>query len=389
MKHKPLVMALAAAAHVVAAAAALAAPASRAADDPPPALASVAVALATAPRAAGYDGVVEALRQTVVAAQVPGAIVALQVKVGDRVRAGQVLLRLDARAAEQQAGAAAAQVQAARAAQDVATKEFERQKLLHQKDYISQAALDRAEAQYRSALAQAAAQQATAGAARTESGFYLVKAPYEGIVSEVAVVLGDMAMPGRPLLTLYDPAALRVTAAVPQTVALRLAAGAAVQAELPAAGAAGTTGAAGAAGTTGAAGAAAALPGNTGGRIQPLRWQVLPALDPATHTVQVRLDLPAGTAAAPGMFARVWLPGATSTGTGAVNGADAARLSVPARAVVRRAELTGVYVIAPDGRPLLRQVRLGPTNGDQVEVLSGLAAGERVALDPQAAARAR
>jgi len=57
--------------------------------------------------------------------------------------------------------------------------------------------------------------------------------------------------------------------------------------------------------------------------------------------------------------------------------------------VVRRAEQTGVYVIAPDGRPLLRQVRLGPANSDQVEVLSGLAAGERVALDPQAAARAR
>jgi hypothetical protein len=131
------------------------------------------------------------------------------------------------------------------------------------------------------------------------------------------------------------------------------------------------------------------LAGDTGGRIKPLRWQVLPALDPATHTVQVRLDLPAGTAAAPGMFARVWLPGATGTGTGTGNGADAARLSVPARAVVRRAELTGVYVVAPDGRPLLRQVRLGPANGDQVEVLSGLAVGERVALDPQAAARAR
>jgi multidrug efflux system membrane fusion protein len=375
MKLKPMLMALAAAAHVMAAAAALPARASRAADDPPLALASVAVAPATAPRAAGHDGVVEALRQTVVAAQVPGAIVALQVKVGDRVRAGQVLLRLDARAAEQQAGAADAQVQAARAAQEVATKEFERQKLLHQKDYISQAALDRAEAQYRSSLAQAAAQQATAGAARTESGFFTVKAPYDGIVSEVAVVLGDMAMPGRPLLTVYDPAALRVTAAVPQTVALRIGTGAAVQAELPAAGTAGTTG------------KGAALAGNTGGRIQPLRWQVLPALDAATHTVQVRLDLPAGTAAAPGMFARVWLPGATGTGTG--QGADAPRLAVPARAVVRRAELTGVYVIAPDGRPLLRQVRLGPASGDQVEVLSGLAAGERVALDPQAAARAR
>src|SRR5690606_36380204 len=72
-------------------------------------------------RADGYDGTVEAVRQTVVAAQVPGAVVALPVKAGDQVKAGQVLLRLDARAAEQQAGAAAAQVLAARAAQDAAT----------------------------------------------------------------------------------------------------------------------------------------------------------------------------------------------------------------------------------------------------------------------------
>jgi len=78
----------------------------------PAALPSVAVASSASAQATGYDGVVEAVRQTAVAAQVPGAVVALQVRAGDRVKAGQVLLRLDARAAEQQAGAAAAQVRA-------------------------------------------------------------------------------------------------------------------------------------------------------------------------------------------------------------------------------------------------------------------------------------
>jgi hypothetical protein len=82
------------------------------------------------------------------------------------------------------------------------------------------------------------------------------------------------------------------------------------------------------------------------------------------------------------MFARAWLPAA-----GAKAGAQ--RMSVPAQAVVRRAELTAVYVIGADGKPLLRQVRLGPQSGDQVEVLAGLAEGERVALQPQAAARVR
>ena len=125
--------------------------------DAPAALASAVVAADSAAPPAGYDGVVEAVRRTVVSAQVPGAVVELLVAAGDRVRAGQVLLRLDARAAEQQAGAAAAQLQAARAADEAATKELDRQRQLFQKHYISQAALDRAEAQYKAAKAQAAA----------------------------------------------------------------------------------------------------------------------------------------------------------------------------------------------------------------------------------------
>jgi multidrug efflux pump subunit AcrA (membrane-fusion protein) len=105
-------------------------------------------------------------------------------------------------------------------------------------------------------------------------------------------------------------------------------------------------------------------------------------VDAATHTVQIRVGLPASTEGlAPGLFARVWLP---LSGNG-----QAARLYVPASAVVRRAEMTGVYVIDAKGAPQLRQVRLGRAQGPTVEVLSGLSAGERIALDPQAAARAQ
>ncbi|HET9206800.1 MAG TPA: efflux RND transporter periplasmic adaptor subunit [Burkholderiaceae bacterium] len=300
---------------------------------------------------AALDGVVQAVRQTTIGAQVPGAVVALPVKAGDTVKAGQVVLRLDARAAEQTAAFGAAQVQAARAAQDAATKEFERQKQLHQTNFISQAALDHAEAQYKAAQAQAAAQLAAAGAARTQSDFHVVRAPYDGVVADVAVVLGDMAMPGRALLTVYDPRSLRVSVAVPQSVAARLSSGQPFQVELP----------------------------GTSTRIAPVKTQLLPTVDPATHTLELRLDLPTGlTGVAPGLFARVWLPVAVQADT---------RLYVPARAVVRRAELTAVYVIGSDGRPLLRQVRLGRTDGDAVEVLAGVSAGERVVLDSQAAGR--
>ncbi len=326
------------------------------------ALDAVPAQAAASAAASAFDGVVEAVRQTVVAAQVSGAVVQLDAKVGDRVKAGQVLLRIDARAADQNAAAGDAQVQAGRAALELASKDFERQKQLFQKSFISQAALERAESEFKSTQAQAHAQLAQAGAARTQSGFYVVRAPFDGVIAEVPVSLGDMAMPGRPLLTLYDPAALRVTAAVPQSIAAQTVAGLAPRIELP------------------------GLPAASAW-LTPAQVQLLPTVDPATHTVQLRADLPAGmTGVSPGMFARLWLPLPRTQG-GA--GLDAVPLSVPLKAIVRRAEMTGLYVLDPSGKPVLRQVRLGRALGDRVEILSGLMAGERVVSDPQAAARTR
>ncbi len=125
------------------------------------------------------------------------------------------------------------------------------------------------------------------------------------------------------------------------------------------------------------------LPGAASPWLTPARWQVLPTADAATHTVPLRADLPAGlTGVTPGQFARLWLPRPAAAGASAA-------VSVPVAAIVRRAEMTGLYVLSPAGKPLLRQVRLGPEDGGRVEVLSGLAAGERVVTDPQAAAQVR
>lgn len=324
------------------------------------------VRAATGAQAYSADGVVEAIRQSVIATQVSGAIVALPVKAGDQVKAGQLLLRLDARAANQEASASRAQVDAARAALAAASKDYEREKLLFAKKYISQAQLDRAEAQYQAASAQANAQIAQAGAVQTQSGFYVINAPYGGVLAEVPVTLGEMAMPGRPLMTIYDPAALRVTATLPQAKAAAMLAGQAARIEFP-------------------------------GLPPAQRWisvakiTVLPVADASTHTVQLRLDLPPGTKGlTPGMFARVSLPLVAGNGAGnaAGNGAsDSARLYVPAKAVFRRAELTAVYVLNAQGKPLLRQVKPGPLVGEEQEILSGVARGEQVALDPMAAAK--
>ncbi len=307
-------------------------------------------AAATA-QASSYDGQVEALRQSVVAAQVPGRVLELNVHAGDSVRAGQVLLRIDAQAAEQSAAASGAQVAAARAQLDVASTELARKRQLAQKSYISQAALEQAESQVRAAQAQVGALSAQAGAARTQTGLHVLRAPFDGVVAQLAVERGDMAMPGRPLLTVYDPAALRVTANVPASVLQGGAAGAQVL----------------------LAGAEQAL--------APVRVQVLPTVDPQSLTQAVRADLPPGTRAVPGQFARLQLSGGAGLPA-------RPRVLIPASAVVRRAEVTAVYVMGEGQRPQLRQVRLGPVQGAQVEVLAGLDAGDSLITDPQAATRA-
>jgi len=301
------------------------------------------------------DAKVEAVRDTQLSAQVAGAIVALHVKAGDHVRAGQELLRIDARMASQGAAASQAQVGAAQAHLQVAGKEYERQKQLFAKRYISQAALDAAEAQWRAAQAQVQALQAQAGVAATQSGLHVIKAPYAGVVASVPVALGDMAMPGRPLLAIHDPAQLRVTAALTQEQAQRLRGP--VQVELPDLGAKRLD-------------------------IAAAQVQVLPTADPLSHTVTVRVSLPADMAGAlPGSFARLWWQGSAP---------DAAqRVLVPVKAVVRRAEMTGVYVRGANGQPQLRQVRLGQAQGEMIEVLSGLGADDQVALEPQQAAKVR
>ena len=326
------------------------------ADTMPPPLAAAPVRSGGGQALYAAEGVVEAVRQSVISAQVPGAITQLTVKAGDAVRAGQVLVRIDARAASQTAAASSAQVEAARAELNVATKDYGRQQQLFAQKFISQAALDRAEAQFKAARAQANALLAQAGAALTQSGFYTLAAPYDGWVAEVPAMQGDMVMPGRSLLTVYDPILQRVSASVPQTAVAGLIAGQPVKIELP------------------------GLP--PGQRWQTAaRMTVLPMADAATHTVQVHLDLPPRLPGlTPGMFARALLP---------VAGDGERRLYVPGKAVFRRAEFAPVYVLNDQGRPLLRQIRPGPALGDEIEVLSGVSVGERVVLDPLAAARVR
>jgi len=277
------------------------------------------------------EAVVEAVKQAVIAAQVPGRVVEVRADAGDAVKQGQLLMRIDAREAAE--GYAASQATLANAKAN-----YERTKNLHAQKFISKAALDKAEADYRAA-------QAGAGAAGAAASHASIVSPLTGFVAQRHTEAGELATPGRPLITVYDPKGLRVTSSIPQYKLAAVRATLQAKIEFP----------------------------ETGKWVDAAKVEVLPAADPRTHTVTARVYLPDNLPGIiPGMFAR----------THFVTG-KAKKLLVPAAAVLRRGEVTAVYVIDEKNAARLRQVRLSePLAGGFHEVLAGLSAGEKVALDP-------
>lgn len=296
-----------------------------------------------------YEGHIEAVTATSIAAQVSGEVQNIWVSAGEQVSAGQKLLQIDATQAKQQQAAMLAQVDALRAELHVLSQELQRQQQLFAKGYISQAALERVQAQQQAARAQLKAQQAQAQAAQATTEFFIIRAPYSGVISDVPAMQGDMAMPGMPLLSLFNPQALRVSVAVP-----------AAQAGLIEKN-------------------KAALQVLHEQRVVPMQAiQVLPTADRSTHTRLLRITVGnAQNDLFPGQHVKVHLQQPAGAG-------QVPRLFVPQTAVIKRAELTAVYVLSAQGKPLLRQVRLGVAEQDRVEVRSGLSLGEHVFIDQHA-----
>jgi RND family efflux transporter MFP subunit len=293
-------------------------------------------------------GTIEAVRAGTLASQVSGRVIEVRVRNGDDVKLGQPLMEIEVGEADDAAIATRAAADGAAARLISAQADFERAQQLRAQDYISVAAIQRAEAALRSTQADARASEALAKAARTRAAWHTVTAPYAGHVTDLWVSAGDLATPGKPLVGLYDPTALRVVARLPESVAGHVQSGQAAQLSL--------------------------------GETAPIAigaWRVIPAVDPVTHSVEVRADLPAGSALQPGQFVELLLPLRDLS----------AQIRIPSRAILRRSEVIGVYVVDADGAAHLRQVRLGPAVGDTVSVLSGLQGGEQVALDPVAAGR--
>jgi RND family efflux transporter MFP subunit len=295
----------------------------------------------------GYstEAAVEAVKQSTVAAQVSGRVTAVNFDAGDYVKAGSVIVRLSAQELSSAVSGSRAQVAQAEATLENARANYQRQQQLLQQKFISQAAMDRATAEFRAAEAAARAARAGVGQTAAMSGYTVITAPFSGVVAARHVEMGETVAPGTPLMTGFDPKDMRVIANIPQYKLAEVRAAPRVAVEIP----------------------------SLNKWINAAGVTVLPSADTATHTVKVRIDLPTNLEGViPGMFARAHF----SVGS-------ARKLTIPVSAVVRRAEITAVYVVSPKNRVSLRQVRLGTPNGrGQVEVLAGLNPGDVIALDP-------
>jgi RND family efflux transporter MFP subunit len=275
-------------------------------------------------------GQVEASETAAIASRVAATVESVRVEEGDAVRAGTVLVRLDARDLRARAQAAETALRAAEAQQ-------ERVRTLFSREAATQQELEAAEAA-------AAAARAERDAARAQLDYADLRAPFDGVVTGKRAQAGDLALPGRTILTVQGRGTMRVVASVSEAQAASLGIGQTLVAVRDDGGLVGT------------------------------RLSVLsPAGDPGSRRFLIKADADPGAGMRAGSFVRLRLPGGAGAGAG--------RLLVPRSALVERGALTGLFVVE-DGRARLRWISPGEPAGDAIEARSGLAAGEEVVVDP-------
>jgi RND family efflux transporter MFP subunit len=295
------------------------------------------VVVASRPAMNEVTGVAAPVAEATLSTKLMGTVTAVLVQEGAVVRAGQPLLRIDARdllAKESQVAAGRAEAEAVLREAEL---HAERMRSLHADDAAPQAQLDAAETGL--ARARAAVESVRAAAAELSAvrDYSLVTAPFPGVVVRRMVDPGSFAAPGAPLLVVQDASMLRVSANVAPTLARRLSRGAAVIVSIE----------------------GVAAEGMVEG--------VVPVPGTSLYAVNVLVPNRDGMHMAGG------------AATVLIAGEVRESLLVPAAALVRRGSLTGVHV--QDGTETqLRWVRLGVAVGDSLEVTAGLRGGERIVV---------
>ncbi|WP_115718180.1 efflux RND transporter periplasmic adaptor subunit [Gallaecimonas mangrovi] len=273
------------------------------------------------------QGLVEASNSATVSAQTSGRVAEVLVDVGDKVAAGTVIVRINSLEQSQALDRALASQAAAKATATQALQDWQRTQSLIAKKLVAKSELDKAKAALDNAQAALKSATAAVATAKEQLSYTAIRAPYSGVVSARLVEPGELVQPGTPLMSGFDPATLRLHVDLPSALADK----------------------------------ARHYQWARVADIVPLKLIFYPVADSQTATVRLRMQLPEHTALLPGQWQQVLVQVGEHQG-----------IVIPRHYVQKQGELTLVKMQGGSWRA----VRLGLMQGQQVEVLSGLAAGE-------------
>ena len=272
-------------------------------------------------------GTVRAKLRSVIEAKVSGRIERLLVVPGQAVKSNELLVAIDAKEVQ-------ARYDQAVALREQAENDLQRLTRLFEQKILSQAEFDNAQARARIAVAAVTETE-------TMLGYTKVGAPFAGVITRKHADVGDLATPGKPLLEMEDSTALRLEADVPEAIVGKLKLGDHYPVRI------------------------SAIEKELDGTVS----EISPAADPNSRTFLVKLDLPGTTGLRAGQFGRVAMPVGETTA-----------LRVPLTAIVQRGQMEMVFV-AKDNKAQLRLVKTGKRIGGEVELVSGMEAGEKIVVD--------
>ncbi|NAY90771.1 efflux RND transporter periplasmic adaptor subunit [Muricauda sp. JGD-17] len=292
------------------------------------------------------SGKIEAVNSANLSTRMMGYVDKIHVQVGEKVKKGQLLLRINnsditAKLAQVNAG-----ITEATAAFSNAEKDFIRYSNLFTENSASQKELDDITANYNMAKARLESAKQMKNEVNAQLAYANIRAPFNGVVTNRFIKEGDMANPGIPLLEVEAPGNFQVLAMVPESEILRIQTNTEVKVSLKSMDET----------VKGKVTEVSSSSKNTGGQ----------------YLVKVILDKN-DTEILSGMFATVQFPLEKRTSYGTV--------FIPKKALVTKGQLSGIYTVSQSNTALLRWLRLGRTYSDSVEVLAGLSANEQYIID--------
>jgi RND family efflux transporter MFP subunit len=278
-------------------------------------------------------GTLNSKNTSVLSSKIMGKVVALTVNEGAFVSRGKLLLKIES-------GEITAQTYQAQAAYNNAKLQYDRIKSLYDEQAATRMEMDQATLGFESA-------KAGLNAAKAMESYTVITAPIAGQIVEKKINLGEMAMPGQPLLKIEDNKNLRLEVMVREQDLRFIEPGKHVKVRID------------------------AMPGKD---IDARIAQVVPAADMRTHSFVVKIDVPADKGLITGMFGKAYFSAGKR---------DA--ILIPRTAVVTLSGLSGVYIVSHEGNAVFQMVQLGEEQGDAVEAVTGLKPGDRVIVSKQAA----